>query len=145
MRDTQRLPQVIDPMKLADRGSSLSGALPLAPMERLNAIHAQPEGDVQFELDFSTDAMGGRFIRGSAKTKLRLVCQRCLEDYDEEVEIDVNLAPVLMEGEGKMASSDVEELVTGGKPVELSSLIEDEILLSLPTIPNHQTDCTRGY
>ena len=45
-RTAQRLPIEIDPFRLAERGAELEGSLPLAQMQRLAAVLASVEGEV---------------------------------------------------------------------------------------------------
>ena len=67
-----------------------------------------------------------------------MVCQRCLEPANFHVggEYDYVIIP-----EGKSIEdlpSGYDALEVGDDPIDLTSLVEDELLLALPLVPRHE-------
>jgi uncharacterized protein len=75
-------------------------------------------------------------MTGEVRARLRVRCQRCLEPM--ELGLAAKPALILLRpGEREdLAESEADTLVVD-KPVMLSGLIEDELLLALPMFPAH--------
>jgi uncharacterized protein len=68
---------------------------------------------------------------------LPLVCQRCLQVF--EAAIDTRSELLLARDETELARLDTEEaeVLLASAPLDAATLIEDELLLSLPFAPRH--------
>lgn len=140
------LPATIDPIRLADEGARLTGSIPVRALRRLAGITIENGAEVQVDLQFERTAQGQREMHGRISARVALACQRCLEPLT----LDITAAPLLLfarAGEpGAGLPEDTEQVVVS-KPLVLSDLVEDELLLALPMVPTHaETECrTRGY
>ena len=132
------LPATIDPIQLAERGARLTGTLPLKSMPRLAQTCLDGSGDVFVDLSFERgEGEKVLLMRGTLRTSLRVTCQRCLEDMD----LDVEASPWLMlmrPGSRRDRLDDEPDILVADKPVSLSALVEDELLLALPMVPTHE-------
>jgi uncharacterized protein len=75
---------------------------------------------------------------------LRLQCQRCLEALDHPLQVLNTL--LLVTGSGAPAGElddDGGESIEASRELDLATLIEDEILLSLPYAPRHEEGTCR--
>ncbi|KEA61900.1 hypothetical protein ADIMK_4047 [Marinobacterium lacunae] len=90
---------------------------------------------------FALDEQRLRTVSGSASGSVMLTCQRCLEPVSVDVEAEVNLAMVLNEEQAKNLPRYYDPLIVEAEDVELLSLIEDELILSLPLVAYHE-DCS---
>ena len=72
----------------------------------------------------------------SVRGRLRFVCQRCFGPVEFPLAIDSDVILAGSEREIEEADDDLDR-VLAGKEMEVSTLIEDEILLSLPMVPRH--------
>lgn len=137
------LPASIDPIQLAERGARLTGSLPLKGMPRLMQTALTGSGDVLVDLSFEREEGERVFVmHGTLRAHLRVTCQRCLEGMD----LDVEAAPwlILLRPGERTQRDDADVLVTD-KPISLSGLAEDELLLALPMVPLHQAgQCPAG-
>ncbi len=133
----QRLPQQIDPFRLAETGRSLAGPLPLAGLDRLAPLLAADGGEVEVELSFARAPQGGHVAEGTVRGRLRLVCQRCLQPVTVEVDIPVRLAFVHHEAEMAGLGPEYEPCLVGEDALRLADMVEDELLLALPQVPMH--------
>ena len=134
------LPGTIDPIQLSERGARLTGSLPLKSMPRLAQGSLEGSGDVMVDLAFERQEGEKVFImHGVLRVRLQVTCQRCLETMD----LDLEAAPwliLLKSGERpEQQEGDADILVTD-KPLSLSALVEDELLLVLPMVPMHAPD-----
>jgi uncharacterized protein len=66
-----------------------------------------------------------------------LTCQRCLQPVRHELAARVELMALVDESALSQLPGDVEPLLTGGQPVRLADLVEDEALLALPIVASH--------
>ena len=129
-----RLPRRVDLLRLAQRGERLEGTLPLAELTRLREATSLAQGEVVVELNFGIDDQGVRYLKGTASTQVTLECQRCLQpmEYPLKVGLSLGLVDSLAAGEG--LPEPYEPLVSDRRLIELSTVIEDELLLALPMI-----------
>ena len=137
---SDKLPDLIDPIMLAERRAVFNGVIPLAALERLSDYVAESDGVVNVEAVF--DKQGKRAVlAGIIKTQLMLECQSCLQSFQWPVDVAFKLAVVSSLQEIDKLEVDAEPLLFEGEKVSLNSLIEDEILLALPDYPKHGYDC----
>lgn len=135
------LPKRVDPRKLAEREVKIEGVAAVSAMPRLCSLLANDTGNIQVSLSFAVDEQRLRTVSGSAGGSVMQTCQRCLEPVSVDVEAEVNLAMVLNEEQAKNLPRYYDPLIVEAEDVELLSLIEDELILSLPLVAYHE-DCS---
>lgn len=136
-------PSSIDPVQLAEKGAYLTGELPLTAMPRLLQACPRSSGSVNIDLRFERNQPNGlRFMYGTVHAIVRTTCQRCLQDMALEVHTEPRLI-LLRPDEREDLERDGETLVVG-RPVLLSALVEDELLLALPMTPMHEAPACPG-
>ncbi|WP_455366138.1 YceD family protein [Kaarinaea lacus] len=139
---SQRLPEFIEPYRLAETQRILTGELPLARMSRLVPLLLSDAGQVHVNLVFGVDEIGQANVTGDVKTTVIMQCQRCMESMEVEVNTEVSLAFVKTEKQAQDLPSYYEPLVVE-EETSLSDLVEDEIILALPVVPLHEPEqCT---
>ncbi|WP_372524131.1 DUF177 domain-containing protein [Sulfuricaulis sp.] len=132
------LPATIDPIQLAARGARLTGTLPLKSMPRLAQTCLDGSGDVFVDLSFERgEGEKVLLMRGTLRVSLRATCQRCLEGMDLRIEASPWLL-LLRPEEGRDRLDDEADILVTDKPLSLSALVEDELLLALPMVPTHE-------
>ncbi len=134
-----QLPVLIDPIQLAERGAHLAGYLSRAAMPRLKqACPSGGAGDIEIDLSFARSGTEDMFtMQGSLHVSLVTKCQRCLED----MVLDLKAKPRLFfmrASEALDVSALEEDVIVVDKPLALSELIEDELLLAMPMVPTHE-------
>ena len=137
---SDKLPDLIDPILLAERRSVLSGAINIAAFERLSDLLVENNGEAAVEVVF---AKQGKLavVSGKIKATLQLACQSCLQALQWPLDIKFKLAVVASLAEADQLGLDCEPLLYNGEKISLTALIEDEILLTLPDYPKHGYDC----
>ena len=136
----QRLPLEVDPFRLATREEHLQGTIPLKQMKRLISALSSGEGEVFIDVVFSVDINRVVLLTGNIKTDTKLICQRCMGEMELPIALDFQLAFVRSEAEMERLPEGYEVTLIEDTPVMLSDIIEDEILLALPSIPKHLDD-----
>jgi uncharacterized protein len=130
--------QTIDSMHFAQSGGQFSGELGADALPRLADILPRESAVVQYLLQGETH-MGRPAIRLRARVTVQLVCQRCLGTYAEDMVME-RVYPIARD-DAELARWEREDPLLDALVAEprmaVPELIEDEILLSLPTVPRH--------
>jgi uncharacterized protein len=134
----QRLPQHIDPFRLAHTGQTLSGTIPLNQLSRLSPLLTDSQGEVEVVLEFSVDPAGVASLTGRLQTELQLTCQRCNENMTWPIKTEFCLGLVSSEASIEELPEQYDPYLVESVPVYLNDMIEDELLLALPQIPKHE-------
>ncbi len=137
-----KLPKFIDPIGLADKNAKIEGKLPLADFKRISELLFDNNGDILFQLNFFKERNLAK-VDGHISGALKLKCQRCLESISWDINSNIKLGIVNSLDQVHKLPDDVEPLlVDHEEKIDLKDIVEDELLLSMPTIPKHQSDCT---
>ncbi|MCG6657845.1 hypothetical protein HOP52_08765 [Halomonas campisalis] len=134
---TSRLPQRVEPYKLAARAERLEGLMALDQFERLAEHVGAQVGDCRVWLTFAIDAQGRREIRGRLEAELQLPCRRCLEPLFQRVESDFLLGMVTSDALAAELPSTHEPVLVENEQLNLLVVVEDELILSLPQVVYH--------
>jgi len=137
---SDRLPEYIDPIQLADKQGIVKGHAAINSLGRLVDVLASDAGAVLVALHFRRQ---GRLvlIEGSLDGVLRLACQNCLAAIEWPVNHAVKLGVVTSIEQADRLPEDYEPLLLVGEKVLVRDIVEDELLLLLPAFPKHQRAC----
>jgi len=139
---TEPLPSSLDVRKAAARGVSISGALKPLDLQRFRGLLAADDGVVQATLAFSRDEENRYLIAVSVQADVAVTCQRCLESMQLQLQSDNLLAVVWDDEYARQLPRDLEPLIAGEGPCNLWDIVEEELILSIPSYSNHdETDC----
>jgi uncharacterized protein len=133
-----------DALKLAERSGSVAGHVDSARLLRLADRIVQPSdadhAHVQWSVAGGRDAQGRSMLTVEIEGRLLVVCQRCLRPLAVPIEQQTEL--LLARDEAELARLDVDEqeVILAAAPLDALTLIEDELLLSLPFAPCHAKD-----
>jgi len=135
-----RLPEYIDPVHLADKRGELKGQIPISSLDRLADFLADDKGTVSIDLFFNRE---GRLpiVEGDIKANLELICQNCLTAVTWPINNHIKLGMVKTIDQANRLSEEYEPLMVLEERVLLKNIIEDEILLMLPSFPKHNNNC----
>ena len=147
MKPREFNPLRLDVAAFAEAGAELSGAWPLAALERLAAgVSADAPPAAGDEVSWSARGLCRRRAGAApewrlelrARAVLRLECQRCLQPVETVVEFDRPLRFVAGEQEASALDADSDEdVLVLSRGLDLRELVEDELLLALPLVPRH--------
>lgn len=135
---------VIDSLRFARTAGRLSGELSLLEFDRLHDMLASRDGVLHWWLEGGCEA-NRAVLRLGVQGCLTLICQRCLGPCVLPLKIEAVLPVARDEEELSRWERDdplLDALVA--KPhLDVRTLIEDEVLLSLPVIPKHPIEACR--
>lgn len=116
-----------------------SGQNSLADFDRLIADlpEQQAGSQVQWSLQGRGTSTGRRFIQVRASAPVTLECQRCLRPFVLPVQVDNRLEVVREPSELEGDEDEEIERIVGSSRFDVLELIEDELILSLPSVPKH--------
>jgi len=130
---------VIDSLEFARTGETLRGSLPLPGLTRLRDSLFDTVGVVDFEVKGGQDARGRPILTLAMHGMLHLQCQRCLGAIEHPLQV---LNTLLLVTAGESAAGNLDEVdlewVEASGNLDVATLVEDEILLSLPYSPRHE-------
>jgi DUF177 domain-containing protein len=131
-----------DAFRLATRAESLAGEIDVGRRPRVCDRLAQTAGPamISWRIDGGRDALDRPTLTLTVQGSLPLVCQRCLLPFDAPIELRSEL--LLAHDETELARLDMEEaeVLLASAPLDATTLVEDELLLSLPFAPMHPDD-----
>ena len=134
-----RLQKYVEPERLGARREVVEGAIPAAKLMRLGSQYRSAE-PVRVRLEFSPGKQGRTVVHGRLSTVLKATCQRCLEPVDVAVEQTLALELVDVDALGadvQAIGEDFDDAVEYHGKLDLHELIEDELVLACPIIPQH--------
>jgi uncharacterized protein len=135
-----RLPEIIEPLHLADKRGELKGEIAVSSLKRIADMLYSDEGSVVVELFFGREGRLAK-VEGRIHAVLQLECQSCLQAVEWSVDNVIKLGIVNSIDQANRLPEDYEPLLVEDETMRLSDLIEDELLLNLPTYPKHQHSC----
>jgi len=132
----EHLPERIDPLALAEKHRQFKGSLPLSQLVRLQDVLLNPEGEVRFDLRFGKEGKIA-MVTGNVMAELELQCQCCLGPIAWPVSSRVKLAVVHSIDEADLLPESYEPLLLEEETILLVDILQEELLLSIPSIPQH--------
>lgn len=133
-----------DAFKLAARASSVSGSLDARRLA--NVADSLAPGDdpvpIAWTVEGRRSAEGRPAISIDIEGDVPLVCQRCLARMAWPVSQGTEV--LLAHDEDELATLDAEtdgEVILADRPLDAATLVEDELVLTLPFAPRHEGEC----
>lgn len=140
-----RLPERLNLQAIANRDLALAGQMSADSMSRLKEAVISIASTVIVDLELVREQAGFR-VDGKIECALGLRCVRCLDEVHVRVSPQVRLiVRSSLEGyTGMPEGYDLHECEEDS--LELSHLVEDELLLALPLVPRHEdiSLCNQG-
>lgn len=133
-----RLPDFVDPWRMADLEKVFSGCVAVVDLPRLAEVVCDADGGVELRLVFNREGGKRASITGFVRANLILECQRCLSPMAALVESQLNIALVGSAEEVERLPEHCDPLLLDEPRIRLLDIVEDELLLSLPQFPRHK-------
>ncbi|MXW54065.1 MAG: hypothetical protein F4X44_02520 [Gammaproteobacteria bacterium] len=121
------------PRELARSNRVWQGKIPIASFSRLHEVLGIRDGHVRVQLDFSYDENGRVRIVGQAVAPAELMCYSCMKTLERDVTAEIDVCIVSSEREAREIFADFDAVVLHDGPTTIEELVEDDILLSVPT------------
>ena len=132
---------IIDAFEFCKSDGFREGSTPLVEMTRLAAESTDKSGDIRWALDGGQTRQGYPSLTVSVAGQVKLVCQRCLQPMD----YDIDSSTMLVLGKDDEDADAIEvvlddesiDVIVGSRTCDIRQLLEDEALLALPQSPKH--------
>jgi len=135
---SDHVPTPIHVLRVARERSRVEGRLHVNALGRLADLLFDRSGEIAYAAEGFTTAEGLPALRLQLHGELPLVCQRCLERLALTIDVHRNL--VLARDDQALGPSEEDEdtdVIAPEEAGDLTDLLEQELLLSLPMIPRH--------
>lgn len=131
---------VIDSLRFAHLGGSLSREVEVRKLERLQDSLHSPSGSVRFTLRGEESPDGEACLRSTIEAELELTCQRCMAGVEFPLRLERTYIVVAREEDlpDLQDEDDDVDVLVGSSGLDVLALVEDEILLALPLAPRHE-------
>lgn len=131
---------VIDSLAFAREAGSLQGDLRIAGLTRMLDSLADSVGCLSYRVEGRVGPRNRSQLLLQVDGVLSLRCQRCLEGVEYPLEVRSLLE--LVEDEDDLTQEELEDdsrdFLPAQKELDVAALIEDEIILALPSAPRHE-------
>ena len=122
---------------LGQREAQLSGEIDLEQLKRLRELLHSDSGSVRASFKFGQHGAGYITVDLDYEISFELECQRCLEPIKENASRRVSFVIVESQSMEAGAPAGYEPITLLGDRFQPATLIEDELIVSLPLIPRH--------
>ena len=138
------LPTLIDPRKLANQGIVLEGQFHDQHLPRLAEAVASIETPLSALIKFEIDEARAKVASGTLRFQCRQYASAVL--IRSQLTLSSDFAAQVIWSEDQMCNvpSDREPWIVVDKMASLNELLEDEILLALPTVNYHENGLCTG-
>ena len=136
--ESGRTKALFDPLRLAAKGDILAGELDARLLSRV-VDRVAPGADttpIAWSLRGNYDARNRPVLQLRLDVTVSLICQRCLQPFTLKLAQQNELLIARDEAELEQLDSEEPEVVLAGQ-LDPQTLVEDELLLSLPFSPRH--------
>lgn len=136
-----KLPLTLDPVRTAQKRLDYSGVYTPEQVERVAESVVSVDSDVECDMRFAIDEQRLAVITGDAKVAVTLSCQRCGKPFDHQVYTQYCFSPIVKDEQAEALPEAYEPVqVNEFGEIDLLALVEDEIILSLPVVPVHDSE-----
>lgn len=131
---------ISDPYKFAHEGRSVAGQVPVAQLARLAETQVDDQGVIDYQVVGAIAEDGKSVLNVSVQGTLQVQCQRCLSPMSWPVEFVSVLLLVRSEEEIPEDELEIEsrDAIEVEADLDVLTLVEDEILLTVPVVPRHE-------
>ncbi|MFM7482296.1 MAG: YceD family protein [Candidatus Methylopumilus sp.] len=134
--------QHIDNIDFSRKSREIRDIIRLSDFKRLQDLCLNLEDSIVFVLRGFENKYKELCLELSIEGKLSLICQRCSEKLEHTIFLKSGF---LIKEETQLTDFQVDDhadydLIEGSAKMDVLSLIEDEIILSLPVAPKHESD-----
>ena len=136
-----KLPLTLDAVRSAQKRLDYVGVYTAGQVTRIAESVVSVDSDVQASLSFNIDNQRLAVIDGHADVVVTLMCQRCGKPFEHQVHATFCFSPVVNDEQAEALPEAYEPVdVDEFGEVDLLAMVEDEIILSLPIAPVHDSE-----
>ena len=137
---TATLPKQLDLRGLAARGATVSGTVAPGELPRLDEAGIALAGPAAASFSLRRDENSRSVVLAEVEATLTMQCQRCLGEVSVALTTSSTMACVWTDDEAAALPACYEPLLVSDEAV-LRDIVEEELLLALPSFPTHEAEC----
>ena len=137
---TATLPKQLDLRGLAAHGATVSGTVAPGELPRLDEAGVVLAEPLMASFSLHRDENSRSIVAAEVKATLTMQCQRCLGEVSVPLSTSSTMACVWTDGEAASLPAFYEPLLVADEAV-LRDIVEEELLLALPSFPAHEAEC----
>lgn len=141
-------PRRLDVARFSRQGAHLAGQMPLETLQRLSEGTCPPDDALASLVTWSAQGFLREVLAGAPELRLRLQaeatvwlhCQRCLQPMAVALRVDRMFRFARNDDEAAELDEvcEDEDVLALGRPLDLPTLVEDELIMALPIVPRHE-------
>ena len=131
-------PVVIDNLEFAASAGTLRGTIAAANLRRVPDLIDVSGNAISYSLVGCVSAEGKPLLALTISGELHLKCQRCLDELIYKLNIDTTLEIAAPHTTETVDEYEDRDQIPAQPAMDVLTLVEDEILLSLPFSPRHE-------
>ncbi|MCI4221952.1 23S rRNA accumulation protein YceD [Dickeya dianthicola] len=136
-----KLPLTLDAVRTAQKRLDYVGVYTVEQVMRVAGSVVSVDSDVNTMLSFNIDSQRLAVIDGQADVTVTLLCQRCGKPFEHQVHATFCFSPVISDEQAEALPEAYEPIeVNEFGEVDLLAMVEDELILSLPIAPVHDSE-----
>ena len=136
-----KLPLTIDAQRAAQKNLDYVGSYTPEQVARIAESVVSVDSDVESKLSFKIDNQRLTVIEGHSEVDVTLQCQRCGKNFKHHVYVSYCFSPVVSDEKAEALPEQYEPVyVDEFGEINLLGMLEDEIILSLPVVPVHDSE-----
>jgi uncharacterized protein len=134
--------QTVDSFEFCRLGEQASGSTPVTGFTRLSGELADARGEIRWHFEGGRHPQGLPQLMMLVEGEVTLVCQRCLLPFIHRIASETTLVLARDEAEAdeleRRLDDESLDVIAVSTVLDLSQLVEDDALLSLPLSPRHE-------
>ena len=136
-----KLPLTLDPVRTAQKRLDYEGIYTRDLVERVAESVVSVDSDLECSMSFAIDNQRLAVLTGDAKVSVTLECQRCGKSFPHQVYTQYCFSPIVKDEQAEALPEAYEPIqVNEFGEIDLLALVEDEIILTLPVVPVHDSE-----
>ncbi|MBP2856673.1 23S rRNA accumulation protein YceD [Dickeya oryzae] len=136
-----KLPLTLDAVRTAQKRLDYVGVYTAEQVMRVAESVVSVDSDVNATLSFNIDSQRLAVIDGQADVTVTLLCQRCGKTFEHQVHTTFCFSPFISDEQAEALPEAYEPIeVNEFGEVDLLAMVEDELILSLPIAPVHDSE-----
>lgn len=136
-----KLPLTLDPVRTAQKRLDYQGIFTRDLAKRVAESVVSVDSDIECEMSFGIDNQRLAVINGDAQVTVTLACQRCGQPFSHQVHTTYCFSPVKNDDQAEALPEAYEPIeVNEFGEIDLLAMVEDEIIISLPVVPVHDSE-----
>ena len=141
-------PLVINNIEFARKALELHDRIPVSQFARLHDVLSGDSGALDYHLKGGVSATGKPTLELQVRGEVQLRCQRCLDPFAFDLDIDETYVIVADETAIPASVEDEatteEDFIVADPQMRVLDMVEDEVLLALPYAPKHDESVCSG-